>query len=111
MLPVAPARFSITTGWPQDLANSFATRRAMMSVVPPAEKPTKMCTSRFGQSCAWAACTASANTSAAKIRMSVDGDVVGADEKRPFVALGTHVLGKYLGRAADGLGALLGEHA
>ena len=40
MLPAAPPRFSITTGWPSRLANGGPTRRAIESAAPPGANAT-----------------------------------------------------------------------
>src|SRR5882672_4415305 len=63
MLPAAPGLVSITTGWPRLFLRSSAMRRATMSVLPPAEKPTTMVIWRFGQD--WAEASAQ-NAAAAK---------------------------------------------
>lgn len=44
-MPAAPARLSMTTGWPTRLARASPMVRAMMSVAPPALKGT---TTRMG---------------------------------------------------------------
>ena len=49
MLPPAPVRFSITIAWPHNRVSSGARVLVMMSVVPPAEKPMMIRTSRVGQ--------------------------------------------------------------
>ena len=36
----APARFSITIGWPEAAAEAFAEARATVSAAPPGAKPT-----------------------------------------------------------------------
>src|SRR5689334_16643292 len=48
MLPPAPARFSITTGWPSELERRSPTRRAKMSVEPPGANGTTMRTGLDG---------------------------------------------------------------
>ena len=47
---LAPARFSITTGWPQRSLMRWPTKRAMMSVGPPGGNGTMMRMARFGKS-------------------------------------------------------------
>src|ERR1051326_1239117 len=46
MAPAAPPTFSMTTGWPRTFCSSAPVRRAMMSVLPPAENGT---TTRIGR--------------------------------------------------------------
>jgi len=48
MLLPAPGRLSTTKDWPSAAVISLAIRRATMSVVPPAEKPTMMRTGLLG---------------------------------------------------------------
>src|SRR5882672_559582 len=62
MLPAAPGLVSTTTGWPRLFLRSSASRRATMSVLPPAEKPTTMVIWRDGQ--AWAQASAHSRTAA-----------------------------------------------
>src|SRR5262245_815342 len=52
MLPAAPVRFSITTGWPHLRDSQSATSRGMASAVPPAGNGTMIFTARDGKS--WA---------------------------------------------------------
>ena len=47
-VPVAPGRFSITTGWPRFSERPGAMMRATTSVPPPGGKPTTMRTGRVG---------------------------------------------------------------
>jgi hypothetical protein len=42
MLPLAPGRFSITTGWPMLCDSASPIERAMVSIEPPAETDTTM---------------------------------------------------------------------
>src|SRR5258706_5659987 len=53
-VPVAPGRFSITTGWPRSSEYSGATRHATTSMPPTGGKPTTMRTGLAGYSCAGA---------------------------------------------------------
>ena len=46
--PLAPARFSTITVWRQAFSSSWPTSRAMMSVVPPGGKPTRILIGPFG---------------------------------------------------------------
>jgi hypothetical protein len=48
MAPLAPARFSTITAVCQAFSNSWPTSRAMMSVVPPGGKPTRILMVPFG---------------------------------------------------------------
>jgi hypothetical protein len=48
MLPPAPARFSITTGWPSRGAIASPAMRPRMSVLPPAVKGTMKRSGRSG---------------------------------------------------------------
>ncbi|MNV85687.1 hypothetical protein D3C71_1796590 [compost metagenome] len=48
MLPLAPALFSTTTGWPSRTDMDCATVRAITSVAPPAAKGTMMRKGRSG---------------------------------------------------------------
>jgi hypothetical protein len=48
MVPPAPVTFSAITGWPSDVFMRSATRRATMSVMPPAANGTIMVTGRDG---------------------------------------------------------------
>jgi hypothetical protein len=52
--PVAPGRFSTTTGCPSEVASRSASTRATMSPVPPAENGTTSRTVRVGYCCAYA---------------------------------------------------------
>src|SRR3712207_9369432 len=52
MLPPAPPRLSITTGWPSAAAMPFWIMRAAKSVCPPGGKPTTIVTGRDGHACA-----------------------------------------------------------
>src|SRR5215210_2508194 len=58
MLPPAPARLSITIGWPSAAWSAFCSTRAARSVCPPGGKPTIRLTGRSGQApgprAAWA---------------------------------------------------------
>jgi hypothetical protein len=47
MLPLAPARFSTTTGWPMFSDSFAATRRAAMSGAPPGGMGTRMVIGRW----------------------------------------------------------------
>src|SRR6516162_3500847 len=47
-LALAPGRFSMMNCWPSRSDSPCAMRRAIMSVVPPAEKPTMIRTGRAG---------------------------------------------------------------
>jgi hypothetical protein len=49
MVFAAPGRFSTTNGWPNAAVNLSASMRAMMSVPPPGEAPTRMRTGLEGQ--------------------------------------------------------------
>jgi hypothetical protein len=49
MPPPAPARFSITTGWPKSRDMASATGRATKSAKPPGGKGTIMVMERVGQ--------------------------------------------------------------
>jgi hypothetical protein len=42
MMPVAPARLSMTTGWPQASVSFWPMRRAARSIAPPGEAGTTM---------------------------------------------------------------------
>src|SRR5689334_509962 len=53
-LPPAPGLFSTITGCPSAAASSLAIARAIVSVVPPADAPTRMRTGRDGYSDVWA---------------------------------------------------------
>src|ERR1700734_1265045 len=55
MVVPAPDLLSTTTCWPQVLETSSATRRALVSVGPPAAIGTTICTARSGQAPARAA--------------------------------------------------------
>src|SRR6476619_3841298 len=48
-MPLAPALFSITKGWPVFSSIYLPTRRAVMSPEPPGAKGTMMCTALLGQ--------------------------------------------------------------
>jgi hypothetical protein len=48
MLVPAPGRLSMMNGWPSCSVRCCATRREMMSVVPPGEKPMIQRTGRIG---------------------------------------------------------------
>ena len=48
IMPPAPPRFSITTGWPSCWPIGSATSRAQISVAPPAGSGTTMRIGRFG---------------------------------------------------------------
>ena len=48
MLPLAPGRLSTTTGWPSRSCSGVATRRARMSVGPPAGSGTIIRIGRVG---------------------------------------------------------------
>jgi hypothetical protein len=66
--PAAPPTFSTTTVWPSSLRSCSAVRRAMMSVLPPAEKGTISLIVRVGYDCAQAeAATAHAATAAMRV--------------------------------------------
>src|SRR4051794_11177069 len=52
MVPPAPPWFSTSTGWPIDSCMRCATRRATMSVVPPAGNGTMMRSGFEGKDCA-----------------------------------------------------------
>jgi hypothetical protein len=54
IMPEAPALLSTTTDLPSCLENCSASRRPMMSEVPPAGKPLMKRTSLDGKLCAWA---------------------------------------------------------
>ena len=66
---LAPARFSITTGWPQCSLMRWPTKRAMMSVGPPGGNGTMMRIGRLGKfaasDCAAAGTIAAASATAA----------------------------------------------
>ncbi|MFC7692250.1 hypothetical protein ACFQY5_24440 [Paeniroseomonas aquatica] len=49
MEPAAPARFSMTTGWPRAACTGPATRRIGASTLPPAGQATMMRSGRTGQ--------------------------------------------------------------
>ena len=49
MTPLAPARFSTTTGWPSRMLNRWLIRRAIMSTAEPAGSGTIMRSGRSGQ--------------------------------------------------------------
>src|SRR5262245_44057308 len=53
MLPPAPARLSITTGWPSPSESRVPTARAMVSLAPPGAKPSTKRIGRAGYSAAW----------------------------------------------------------
>src|SRR6185295_5082146 len=63
MRPIAPGRFSTTTGWPRLALILSATTRAMMSAVPPGAKPTRILTGLSILSCATAGAAAIASES------------------------------------------------
>src|SRR5215472_17698205 len=56
-LPPAPGRFSTITGRPSDVEIGVAIARAMVSVVPPGEAPTRSLIGLLGKSSARAAST------------------------------------------------------
>ena len=47
-LPPAPGRFSTSTAWPNSADSGSAIARAIVSVVPPAEAPTRSLIGRDG---------------------------------------------------------------
>ena len=63
-MPVAPGRFSITTGWPRFSPSRGAMMRATTSVPPPGGKPTTMRTGFAGY---WASASPGASAIAAAI--------------------------------------------
>src|SRR3954466_7310033 len=74
---LAPARFSITTGWPQCSLIRWPTKRAMRSVGPPGGNGTMMRIGRLGKfaaaprsDCAAARTAAATNAIAASARRS-----------------------------------------
>src|ERR1700687_2878826 len=52
MIPLAPARFSTTTGWPISTESRAATARDMTSVTPPGGKGTIILSGLAGYGCA-----------------------------------------------------------
>ena len=52
MAPLAPGRFSATTGWPRRCVSQSAVMRASESVTPPGGKGTMTLTGFCGQFCA-----------------------------------------------------------
>src|SRR5262245_1993689 len=73
MAPPAPARWSITNGWPQDSVSFSVTRRPTMSVEPPGVNGTTRRTGLVGYCCALDVAHASASTAATPWRMA-DGE-------------------------------------
>src|SRR3954453_343906 len=76
MLPAAPVRFSITTGWPHLRDNQSATIRGTASAVPPAGNGTMIFTVWSGYSCACDGPQSAASTahiiSAERCRAGID---------------------------------------
>ena len=66
MLPLAPGRFSITTGWPSIGCRLSATTRPTMSGVEPGPNGTISRSGFVGQSCAAAGAIAASEASRAK---------------------------------------------
>ncbi len=52
MLPAAPGRFSISTGWPHSVCSFSPTRRGIRSEAPPGANGTITRTGFCGQDCA-----------------------------------------------------------
>src|SRR5439155_25266571 len=52
MLPLAPGRFSTSTGCPRRIPSGSATTRALLSATPPGANGTMMRSGFAGQSCA-----------------------------------------------------------
>src|ERR1051325_10457915 len=67
-VPLAPARFSTTTGPPRVSASFWPTSRATMSVPPPGGKATMILTGFDGKGCASAVATHASRTSFRKAR-------------------------------------------
>src|SRR5688572_31493245 len=72
MLPAAPVRFSMTTGWPQSCASLAPITRGRKSDGPPGLNGTMMRTGRTGKSCAIAHDAVSSNVASA-IRKTLIG--------------------------------------
>src|SRR6516162_7176162 len=66
-LPPAPGRFSTITGRPSDAESGDAIARAMVSVVPPGEAPTRSLIGLLEESWARGACAASSRLAASKL--------------------------------------------
>src|SRR6516164_9668603 len=66
-LPPAPGRFSTITGRPSDVEIGVAIARAMVSVVPPGEAPTRSLIGLLGKSSARVASAASRRLVARKL--------------------------------------------
>src|SRR6185503_6051194 len=99
IVPLAPARFSTTTGWPQRSARRGARSRATMSVPPPGGNATMIRIGLLGK--AWAAPSARPKSSAMIFFIgSFHLDAGVARELRERVGLGFHVGAELLGRAA-----------
>ena len=76
MLPLAPALFSTSTGWPSARASSGAMVRAIASIDPPAGTVTTRFTAFEGNCCATAIdCTIARNANAT-MRMTVEPPVI-----------------------------------
>src|SRR5690348_2819656 len=87
MMPPAPVRFSITTGWPRDSCSFGAMRRAGMSVAPPGANGTMMVRRRLGQSCAMAAQATHCNTKNSSQRfINSPSAVDGQKDNKPMTA-------------------------
>jgi hypothetical protein len=77
MRPVAPGRFSTTTGCPMDSLMSSAIRRAVISDVPPAATGTRIRTGRVNAFCARASGDATAAIAAASAKPSDEAQRAG----------------------------------
>src|SRR5258706_4145313 len=52
MVPIAPTRFSTTNCWPNTSLKRWQVSRAILSMLPPAAKPTNTLTGFCGHACA-----------------------------------------------------------
>src|SRR4051812_38519742 len=77
MLPDAPGRLSMTTGWPRRDASFSQKARAALSAPPPAGKGTIILMGRSGQDWAWTAPAPSASkASASTVRREGERNMV-----------------------------------
>src|SRR4051812_32013834 len=102
---LAPARFSITTGWPQCSLMRWPTKRAMRSVGPPGGNGTLMRIGRLGKLVAAAAsgCAAAGTTTAA--------NAIAASAKRSMLCSLVQLHSDRLYHLLTGFGLRLDERA
>src|SRR2546427_671737 len=81
-MPLAPARLSTITDWPQASLNFCPTARATMSVPPPAEYGTMILTGLPGYACANADAVNGAAHSTRVARSMGDPSTVGGSSRR-----------------------------